>query len=414
VSNHLAIAAVTETLRTVIGRAFEIDPDVPGATVTTHLPAQAAPGPSDGHRLNLFLYAVSFNQGWRNEPLATSVKPGETGYPPLALNLSYLLTPYEVGDDGHLGHVLLGKGMRALHDYPVLDPRDIRDAVPGNDLHLQVDRVRVAPTQLSVDDMSKLWTTFQAPYRLSAVYQVTVVLIEGRRAPKTPLPVLGRGKDDRGPTAQADLDSPYARLDAVELPARLQVAAQLGETITVRGARLDGPLTVLLRHPRLDGVRTLVPEPQGGADVFRLTLPPDTEAEAKLWPAGFYRLSALVGEADAQRETNALPLALAPRFAVESSNVERDGLGDATFVVTARPPLYPGQQAGFLVGDRLVVADPPEGDPEQPADTLRFVLRPATPGRYFTRLRVDGVDSVLVKPGVEPPAFDPAAQVTIT
>jgi hypothetical protein len=30
------------------------------------------------------------------------------------------------------------------------------------------------------------------------------------------------------------------------------------------------------------------------------------------------------------------------------------------------------------------------------------------------RLRVDGVDSILVRPGVEPPAFDPASEVTIT
>jgi hypothetical protein len=412
VSNHLAIAAVTETLRNVLTRAFENDPDVPGVTVTTVPPVEAAPGTSDGHRLNLFLYAVSVNQGWRNEPLPSAVRPGETGFPPLPLNLSYLLTPYENGD-GHLGHIILGKGMRALHDTPVLDPREVHDAIEGGDLHTQVERVRVVPAQLSLDDMSKLWTTFQSAYRLSAVYQASVVLIESLRQPKTPLPVLARGEGDRGPSAVPGLDPPFPRLDAIEMPGRLQSAARPGDTITVRGAHLDAtPLRIELRHPLVPDPHTIEPLPGGGADRVRATLPLDLDD----WPAGFSALSVVLGESEKKRTTNALPLAIAPRFTLASKEVARDGTGAATFVVTPSPPVHTTQQVGFLVGDRQVVRDRPTDPIEEDGflTTVTFILRDAVAGRYFTRLRVDGVDSILVTPGVEPPAFDPATEVEIT
>jgi len=46
--------------------------------------------------------------------------------------------------------------------------------------------------------------------------------------------------------------------------------------------------------------------------------------------------------------------------------------------------------------------------------TLTFDASNVTPGSYYFRLRVDGVDSMLVNRAVTPPTFDLTQQVTVT
>jgi hypothetical protein len=171
-SNSLAIAAVTATLRQLLDRGLA---DVPGTRVTTRPPDKARTEAA-GNQVNLFLYQITPNAAWRNIPAAT----GPPSQPPLALNLYYLLSAYGDNEDdpGPMSHQLLGQAMRLLHDHPVLDPAVVRGALPGADLHEQVERVRITLQPLSLDEMSKLWTTFQAPYRLSVAYEAAVVRID--------------------------------------------------------------------------------------------------------------------------------------------------------------------------------------------------------------------------------------------
>src|SRR4029077_8352475 len=44
----------------------------------------------------------------------------------------------------------------------------------------------------TTEEISRLWTAFQARYRPTAAYQVSVVLIESRATTKTALPVITR------------------------------------------------------------------------------------------------------------------------------------------------------------------------------------------------------------------------------
>jgi hypothetical protein len=174
-SNSLAIAAVTATLRYLLDRG--LNAEVPGTRLTTRPPDKARDGQS-GNQVNLFLYQTLPNAAWRNLAL-----PGNPGPPPLALNLHYLLSAYGQNEDDPepTSHHLLGLAMRILHDHAVLDPAVIRAALPGNDLHEQAERVRVTPQPLSLEEMSKLWSTFQTPYRLAVAYEVSVVLIASTR-----------------------------------------------------------------------------------------------------------------------------------------------------------------------------------------------------------------------------------------
>src|SRR5574337_22339 len=89
---------------------------------------------------------------------------------------------------------------------------------------------------MSIEDFSKLWTGFASEYRLSAVYEVAVTLIESTRPTRTPLPVLTRGPQDKGATAVA---SPPPLLTEALPPAPL-AAARLGDDVILKGQQLNG------------------------------------------------------------------------------------------------------------------------------------------------------------------------------
>jgi hypothetical protein len=184
-SNHRAIAAVTVTLRTLLSTRL-------GLQVSARSPDKVP----NGVQLNLFLYQIAYDGALRNMPLPQTVKPGETGFPPLALTLYYMITAYgpDTEDEVLNSHQLLGQAMNVLHDHPLLGAGEIQAATTNagipSDLHHQIERIRITPQPMPLDEMTKLWTTFQTNFRISAAYQVGVVLIESARSAKTPLPVL--------------------------------------------------------------------------------------------------------------------------------------------------------------------------------------------------------------------------------
>src|SRR5690349_1850402 len=239
-SNSLAIAAVTATLRNLIKAG--IDNDVPGALVTTQ-PLDEVKTPGD--LINVFLYQTTIDAAWSNRDVGRKTKPGETGQPALALNLFYLLTAYGKNNAAPdlpdlTSHRLLGRAMRVLHDHPVLSFAEIESALSGNDLHEQIERVRITHQPMTLDEMSKLWTAFQAKYRISTAYEVSVVLIDSRRPATAPLPVLKRGELDQGVAAQANLIAPFPTLTEMSLPLENQPSALLGNELALRGHHLDG------------------------------------------------------------------------------------------------------------------------------------------------------------------------------
>lgn len=74
-----------------------------------------------------------------------------------------------------------------------------------------------------------------------------------------------------------------------------------------------------------------------------------------------------------------------------------------------KPEVGPEQRAALLVGELEIPARPRTTR----TDTLTFVTGSLVAGQYFVRLRVDGVDSLLVDRSVTPPVFDPDQKVTI-
>jgi len=397
-SNALAIAAVTATLRNLLDRG--VRDELEGGLVTAQPPDKARQNRDSSNQINLFLYQTMPSAAWRNRDLPNRVKPGETGQPPLALNLYYLLTAYGKNDDDFIGHRLLGTAMQILHDRAILDSDDIKQALAESDLHHQIERVRLTLQPLSLDELSKLWATFQTQYRISATYEISVVLIDSARPVKSPLPVLTRGERDRGIEAQANLIPPFPRLESLELP-RQQTSLRLGEVLTLRGDRLEGSSVVLIKHPRWSSSLQLSPLPGANATTLMVEFP-DRAGE---FPSGFYTVMVQVERQTKTQTTNLLGVSLAPQ-------IRTVNLAGRQLTIECHPQIWVGQTVSLLIGDRELVPQGIDAAVER-FDQLEFDIGDLPTGTYWIRLRVDGVDSLLVDRSGTLPVFDPTQQITI-
>lgn len=418
-SNEFAIAAVTFTLRNLLDRIKAIndsdefdqlpaDAKPKAEIMVTNLPLDEAYEFDKGkNQVNLFLYHVEHSAAWRNRDIPGRVKQGETGQPPLALNLYYIITAY--GEDGSelIGHLLLGKAMSLLHDHAVLGKDEIKNAFAVSGLHEQIERVRITPQPISLDEVSKLWTGFQTQYRLSAAYAVSVVLIESKRPAKTPLPVLTRGLGDEGVFVQSDLIPPFPTIEAIT-PPNHQFGVRLGDLLILSGHHLRGDgVVVLFMNPHAPLPIKVTPLAGGTDKEIKLSLP----NEPANWPAGMYTLAAVISKAgDEDRTTNRVPLMVVPMIkTIDIAPLSPPVVGGFMVTVTCSPQLIPGQNAALLLGDQEF---PAQNHPTK-TDTLTFRLSDVASGEYFVRLRIDGADSLLVDRSVTPPVYDLSQKVTI-
>lgn len=422
-SNARALAATTATLRNLLLTNIPlVDTDLVDLEVTTQ-PLDLARKNVTKAQLNLFLYQTVISAAWRNQDVPAQVRPGETGAPALALSLHYLITAYGRGDSDNdsVSHRVLGGAMAVLHDHPLLGSAEIAAAMVGNDLGNQVERVRITPQIVSVDEMSKLWTTFQSQYRISAAYEVGVILIDSRRPARAPLPVLTRGPGDHGPIAVAGL-APV--LGELRTP-RAQSAVRLGEEVVLAGDNLTvADTAVVFSSGPLDPDIVLVPL-AGQPGTLRVHIDDVAEDANALsrWHPGYYRVTLTQTRAAVPPiSSNALPFALAPRITVSPTVA---ALGDIALTLTCAPRIRAGQRVVLIFGDRQIGPDTVDtpADPALPT-TLDFTV-PATnaagdpvtvAGDYVVRLRVDGVDSIpVVYTGTPPiPTFDATQTVVVS
>lgn len=408
-SSPAALATVTATLQHLVSSVL------PGAAVTTQPPSTARTG-NNGEQVNIFLYGTHYNEAFRNAPIPGSARSGEQAFPPMPLVLKYLITAYGANDDDISGQQLLGQAMSLLHDHPLLGRSDIIGITPDSSLQDQIERIRITPDRLSLDDMSKLWTSFQsAEYRLSTGYEVSVVLIESSRTGRTPLPVLQRGDGDRGPNV---VSAPSPSLSGLRF-ADLKPSAELGDLVTLLGNNLNSEnVIVRLEHPLLTAPIELPPEPASSTSEMTAQFPTvadDPDLGSK-WPAGFYTLDLSVQSLNTPEwSSNPISLPLSPQ--IESIIPVNAPAGTVVLTVECLPQIRDEQNVLLLFGERSIAADS-VNTPADPAarTTLTFTVdnavAKATP--YVVRLRVDGVDSIPVDFSGDTPQFDANQLVTIT
>jgi hypothetical protein len=176
-SNHLAVATVTEALRVLLERAAK--EAVQEVTTNTGRPKSAGDGQAQPV-INIYLYQVTPNVALRNADLPTRRADGTfVGRPQAALTLHYLFSFY--GDDTKLEpQRLLGSAVSALHAQPVLTRAIVENAknsaldgiLAESDLADQVERVKLAPVALNLEELSKLWSVSVPDSRYAAICRV--------------------------------------------------------------------------------------------------------------------------------------------------------------------------------------------------------------------------------------------------
>jgi hypothetical protein len=117
------------------------------------------------------------NQEMRN------ISPTQLGYPPLTLDLYYLLTAYasaQIPDRTERTleeHRILGRAMRIFYDNAILSGTILQGSLSGTG-----EELRVVLNPISLDDLTKIWSAFQeVGYRLSVSYLVTPTNIDSTR-----------------------------------------------------------------------------------------------------------------------------------------------------------------------------------------------------------------------------------------
>lgn len=448
-SSPLALAAVTAVICDLLNNGL-IDNDLAplgSFSVTAVPPDRVETGNNEPNRLNLFLYRVTPNIGWRNEGLPSRDSRNQSvrlTNPPLALDLHYMLTAY--GSAQFAAEILLGYAMELLHDLPVLSRSDILKSLsPKNpisvnlipsdpqgrkaiDLADQIEELKITPHYLSGEELSRMWTAMQARYRPTMVYQVSTVLIQGIRPVRSPLPVLTRGPEDRFNKAQANTGAPPPSRPTLLawriIPAAAgedRLAAELGDTIEIDGAQLDGgTVTAEFRHPLLAAPNARPLEPGATAERVLIIVPqshtpaaPNFVANADAdWPAGTYTLSLKIEIAGKPpRHTDEIRIPIAPRI-FPAPTVATPAGGGPQLTVQFFPELWPQQKVEVFVG-----ADPlPVAPVAAKTATLTLPLLGVSPSEVPVplTLRIGGIGSQLVRDrSAQPPQFDPQQKVSV-
>lgn len=414
-STALAVAATTRVLGSVLEQSIT-DAGVSSLLgsppyFSARPPDQIEEGGNESAQLALFLYHVTYNQGWREERLPSRNGAGQLiDRPVLAIDLHYLLVGYGKAD--YIQHLLLGIGMQALHQNPVLYRQRIADvftapppltpldsALAASGLEHQLEQIKITPEPLSTDDLSKLWTAFGSKFRPSAGYLATTVLIEGTEAIATPLPVATRN------LAAIQLRRPVVN---TVMPDYLPWSSSPVPSLTLTGVNLSGPGTYVVFDAapdspqipqRVDAATSTVAVPAIPAGlntlhvVQRLAIgaPPDKD----------------VVQSDAVNFSY-LPVirrqATPPHDELITVGPLNSGVTPPTRTVTVQldPVLGPTQTAQLLLNE----ISPPAGQaplsftfearPDQiSGNSVDFDTYGTRSGEYLARVRVDGAESIL-------------------
>src|SRR6185369_5077871 len=195
-------------------------------------------------------------------------------------------------------------------------------------------------------------------------------------------------------------------------PTEKQPSARLGDTLLLRGHHLDGnSLTARFSNPRLSSpLEVVLPSPVTTST--ETDIPVTLPVAATGWVAGYYTVSLIIDRSDPAnpiRSTNELSFSIAPRLTIAPAE-RTHAAGDFTLTLTCSPEVLTEQRVSLLFGSREV----PAPARTAPSGTLAFELTNVTAGEYLVRLRVDGVDSLLVNYASTPPVFDDTQKVTIT
>ncbi len=393
-SNFLAIATVTASLRRTLEAALIID--VPGSKVSTVRPEGTGITTKGA---NLYLYQVTPNASMRNINMPDRSSEGRlVQRPQVALDLHYLLTFY--GDDLNLEtQRLLGSAVRTLHARPVLTRQMIKDTIidtlynnilKGSNLADAFETIKFTPVHLSLEELSKLWSVFfQTPYRLSLAYTATVVLIESDESPQSTLPVRERNLyvvPFHQPVVEQVISSKGADMPIVE-----------GSTLIIKGKKLRGDITLA----RVNGIEITPTDTNEG----QITIPLPVGLQAGVQGLQVIH-QILMGTPPVPHkgvESNLVAFVLHPSITkVTISNLKGTGtaLRSALLTIIINPIIGKNQRVVLLL-NKISGGDAAsytfvDKSRDKDKSTIEISVSGVKASDYLVRVQVDGAQSQLI------------------
>ncbi|MCT7948242.1 DUF4255 domain-containing protein [Ancylothrix sp. C2] len=414
-SNYLAIATVTAALQKILLAAVQTDVD--GAKVTTLRP-QSINSATPETGVNLYLYQTSLNQVWKNSAdVRARNRKGETAKRSLtALDLHYMLSFY--GNEGELEpQRLLGSVIRTLSDRQHLTKDMIQETIFDANFHYlansnlgeQIEEISFSLQDLSLEDLSKVWSVFfQTPYALSVAYKATAVIVEGEEPAKKALPVRSRAWSVGPFSAQPTVSQVVCAAGALE-------PLVANSILLVRGYNLKNEQTLV----RVGQVEVIPQEVSEKEIVLPLSLVPINSLRAGVQSLqvihrlqtntrGDFRFLDVASKdidqlAPTQNvESNAAAFVLRPTVIKASvSNLQGREEEVRSAEIKLRVDVSIGKQQRVLLAMNQKSANNPAAylfeAPQRRTDTSLIVVpvQNVKPGEYLLRLQVDGAESQL-------------------
>jgi hypothetical protein len=252
-SASTAIGMVSASLRNLLVGEMQIDPAL---DVTVLAPDEVA----SGRRVNLFLYKLAEDSFLRNQDWTVKAgTPNQLVPTPLSLSLFYLLTPYAPNDpvDGNAtAHRILGEAMRVFYENSLI-PRIYLES----GLLDARERLRITSNALDPEELSRIWATFSQPFRMSVLYQVSVVQLDQLPGGRLPMPKRVR---------QVGVPDIHAPLNPPTVSEMSPAAGAAGTVLAFTGTQLAGWRASV----QLAGQVLASGQPLTG-DTFTTTLPAD-------------------------------------------------------------------------------------------------------------------------------------------
>lgn len=409
-SDFLAVAGVTAVLRWMLRDAVAgsgVDTAV-GATpaISALPPDRLVVGATETPQVNIFMYHVAFNGGWRNVGQPELDPSGRRiAAPPLAIDLHFLLSAY--GPNELDGEILLGWAMQVLHEQPVLT-RDLvqsalaairtRPGAPVEDQRVglttlsdQAELVKLTPQSLSTEEVYRLWPAFNAHYRATAAYLATVVLVQRQRPLHTALRVQSRN----------------IVVQPMELPVIENVSPALaatGEQLVVTGRHFLGDNaadTIVV----FDDGTTVKPDSVQDA-IVRATTPAALFAGIRGVQVTRQVRFGSPGDPHQGVQSNLASFMLLPTIVAPPANTQ---VG-TTLTLTVNPAVGRRQRAAVLIGNQSLEIDARPSSAPATSTTLAFPIpagfTPVPAPGITLRVRIDGAES-RVQPNPAPPPAPP-------
>ena len=243
-SGHLPIAAASRTLRTLLRDRMA------QAVEVTLAPPDIVPDGTTGLRVNLYLLHLAPSPHLANLPPRPDMQGRVPVRPPLALDLTYLLTTHAADEQDPLAELnaqaALADALSVLHEFAVLTPRlrvlgtaipDAPQGAPVMDLDLlgQTERLTLTLKRAELNELTQIWSALNtSPLRRGMLVMVSVVELASRDRRPAPLPVTQR-------RIFLQPFRPPLIIDAFRSGTRDERRVRIGDVVVIEGENLVAP-----------------------------------------------------------------------------------------------------------------------------------------------------------------------------